>query len=370
MLVEGVRDYAIVILNEDGTIALWNSGAESLTGYAADEVLGKSVRMLYGEHAAEMSVLLDQARQSGRADTEGLRRRKDGSTFWANTIITCMFSDPAKEHLIGYCEITHDLTERKKHEQNLRDMNVNLERLVKERTADLEAANKELEAFSYSVSHDLRAPLRSIDGFAKILLEDFAPKLDADIVRNLEIISRNAIKMGALIDDLLTFSKLNRAPISACEIDMDKLVRQVKDEFLSEKMDDRKINFTLLRMPTAYGDRAMLKQVVVNLISNAVKFTAQEDVAQIEVGSFSKDQSTVFYVKDNGVGFDMKYIGKLFAPFQRLHKSKDFPGTGIGLALVQRIVHRHGGAVWIQSEPNKGTTVYFTLQTPEEYATR
>ncbi len=358
LLVEGVKDYAIVMVQPDGKIASWNTGAEHLTGYRSEETIGKYISILHGSDDAEMSKLLDLARLNGTSEAEGFRRRKDGTQFWGHSVINRLQDRAGR--LIGFSEITRDLTERRSYEQALRDVNVNLERLVQERTADLEAANRELEAFSYSVSHDLRAPLRSIDGFSKVLLEDFGDRLDPEIKRNLDIIIRNATRMGTLIDDLLRFSRLNRTPMITNMSDMRGIALSVFNE-VKEQVPERKVKLTMLTVPPARIDRAMMRQVFHNLLSNAVKFTSNQEEAQIEIGSFCKDAACVYYIKDNGVGFDMKYVGKLFGPFQRLHKSTDFPGSGIGLALVQRIVHRHGGAVWIQSEIDRGTTVYFTV---------
>jgi PAS domain S-box-containing protein len=358
LLVEGVKDYAIVMVEPDGQIASWNTGAEHLTGYRSEEAIGKHVSILYGNDDVEMSKLLDLARLNGTSEAEGFRRRKDGSQFWAHTVINSLQDRSGR--LIGFSEITRDLTERRSYELALRDMNSNLERLVQERTADLEAANRELEAFSYSVSHDLRAPLRSIDGFSKVLLEDFGDRLDPEIKRNLDIIIRNATRMGTLIDDLLRFSRLNRTPMITTIADMRSIALSVFNE-VKEQAPERKIKLTVLSIPAARVDRAMIRQVFHNLLSNAVKFSSNQKEAEIEVGSYRKDAACVYYIKDNGVGFDMKYVGKLFGPFQRLHKSTEFPGSGIGLALVQRIVHRHGGAVWIQSAIDRGTTVYFTV---------
>lgn len=357
-LVDAVRDYAIVMLDENGDVAIWNAGAEHLTGYSASEIVGRPLSLLHDANDINMQDILSESRTKGRAEFEGWRYRKDGTRFWNHSVVSIVSEN---DSFIGYSEIARDLTERRANEQALIDMSMNLERLVRERTADLEAANKELEAFSYSVSHDLRAPLRSIDGFAKVLIEDFGQKLDADMLNNLEIISRNAVKMGVLIDDLLTFSKLNRVPLVTMEVSLQRLAQAVFQELRSEFPDDRKVNLRILDMPSACVDKAMMRQVYHNLLSNALKFSLPKPVAEIEVGSFVEDRNNVFYVSDNGVGFDMRYAHKLFGPFQRLHRSKDFSGTGIGLALVQRIIHRHGGTVWIKGEVDKGTTIYFTI---------
>ena len=235
-----------------------------------------------------------------------------------------------------------------------------LEQHVRDRTAQLEAANKELEAFSYSVSHDLRAPLRAIDGFSRMILEDYIDKLDDEGKRFLNIIQGNTKKMGQLIDDLLVFSRLGRQEIRASGIDMGKLAKAVSEE-LKLAVPERKLKFTINTLIPAQGDQAMIRQVFVNLLSNAVKFTRSTKTSIIEVGGWTEENENIYYVKDNGVGFDMQYVSKLFGVFQRLHSSSEFEGTGVGLAIVQRIIHRHGGRVWAEGEVEKGATFYFTL---------
>jgi two-component system sensor kinase len=223
-----------------------------------------------------------------------------------------------------------------------------------------ESANKELEAFSYSVSHDLRAPLRAISGFSQAVMEDYAPRLDDEGKRYLGLIQENAHRMGRLIDDLLTFSRLGRQQMTESEIDMGSLAKSVFDE-LSTQEPGRKIKFTIKPSPPVSGDHSMIRQVIANLLSNAVKFTRTREEAQIEFGYLPELGDGAYYIKDNGVGFDMQYVGKLFGVFQRLHSISEFEGTGVGLALVYRIVTRHGGRVWAEGIVNQGATFYFTL---------
>jgi two-component system sensor kinase len=227
-------------------------------------------------------------------------------------------------------------------------------------TAQLEASNKELEAFSYSVSHDLRAPLRAIDGFSRVLLEDYIDKLDDEGKRYLNIIGSNTKKMGQLIDDLLLFSRLGRQEIRRSDINMEKLVKTVFEE-LKLAVPERKLQFTINALIPAQGDQAMIRQVFVNLLSNAVKFTRPKETAVIEVDGRSEGDENIYAIRDNGVGFDMKYVNKLFGVFQRLHSSEEFEGTGVGLAIVQRIIHRHGGRVWGEGKVGEGATFYFSL---------
>jgi len=226
-------------------------------------------------------------------------------------------------------------------------------------TAHLEAANKELESFSYSVSHDLRAPLRAIDGYARMILKKQG-EFYQDTLNKFNEIRLNAHKMGQLIDDILAFSQLSRKKMSASELNMVDLIRDVWKE-LNDINPDRKMNLIVNSTPLGCGDAALVRQVYFNLLSNAIKFTKHRDEARIEVAGKVNGNEDVYYVKDNGVGFDMAYYDKLFGVFQRLHSTEDFEGTGIGLALVKRVIYRHGGRVWAEGKINEGATFYFTL---------
>lgn len=245
-------------------------------------------------------------------------------------------------------------------EAEIRQLNTELEQRVTERTVQLEAANKELEAFSYSVSHDLRAPLRAIDGFSHILLEEHAGKLDEEGRRLLSVVRDNAGRMGQLIDDMLQFSRTGRLELNFVLVDMERLVREVVEE-LKPAFAGSKLQLEIESIPPVSGDRAMLHQVFVNLLSNAIKFSQHKEMPKVQVGCSVEGDEAVYYVKDNGAGFDMQYAGKLFGVFQRLHSMEEFEGTGIGLAIVKRIVTRHGGRVWAEGKVNEGATVYFAL---------
>ncbi|MBI5032636.1 MAG: PAS domain S-box protein [Chloroflexi bacterium] len=236
-----------------------------------------------------------------------------------------------------------------------------LEQRVEQRTAELSAANKELEAFSYSVSHDLRAPLRAIDGFSRILMEEHAPQLTPDAQRYLQIVRNNTQNMGQLVDDLLTFSRLSRHPLNRQPVECDKMVHLILQD-LQLEYHNRQVDFKIGELPECQADPALLKQVWINLLSNALKFTRQREMARIEIGSVGQIGNLTYYVRDNGVGFDMQYLHKLFGVFQRLHRAEDYEGTGVGLAIVQRIVTRHGGRIWAESEEGNGATFYFTLE--------
>ncbi len=245
----------------------------------------------------------------------------------------------------------------------VRDSRNKLEQKVQERTAELEAANRELESFSYSVSHDLRAPLRAVAGFSRILREDYGPALSAEARQYLQRVQENAQQMGRLIDDLLAFSRLGRKALARQPVALAEMVQSVLDD-LREDQAGRQVQLKIGQLPVCQADPALLKQVFINLLSNALKFTRHREVAVIEIGSRHKGGAQnipVFFVKDNGAGFDMKYVHKLFGVFQRLHRAEEYEGTGVGLATVQRIIHRHGGRIWAESQLDRGATFYFTL---------
>ena len=246
----------------------------------------------------------------------------------------------------------------------LKEATVSIERRIRKRTTQLEAANNELEAFTYSVSHDLRAPLRAIDGYSRILLEEYEPQLDAEGKRVCSVISESARKMSDLIDDLLAFSRLGRSAVNPSKIDMETLAKSVFQE-LTTPQGRKRINFQVDSAPPVMGDPALLQQVWVNLLSNAIKFSSRQKRAVIRVHGENRENEVVYSVQDNGVGFDMQYADKLFGVFQRLHSVKEFEGNGVGLALVQRVVQRHGGRVWAEGETGKGATFYFALPNKE-----
>jgi light-regulated signal transduction histidine kinase (bacteriophytochrome) len=257
---------------------------------------------------------------------------------------------------VGSVHVGRDITRRKAAEDQLEKQAAQLQ----ERKAQLEEINSELESFSYSISHDLRAPLRAIDGFSRIILRREGDKFDEKTGHQFNLIRDNIKLMGTLIENILSFSRVQKTSVSISVINMDKLAREVWKEIKAVNKE-RKLSFKLKKMQPGYGDPILIRQVLFNLFSNAVKFTKNKKQSAIEMSSYTDDGKTVYCIKDNGAGFDMAHYDKLFGVFQRLHSSEEYEGTGIGLAIVQRIVSRHGGKVWAEGDVNKGATFYFTL---------
>jgi PAS domain S-box-containing protein len=310
------------------------------------------------------SRFLEAIRDKAELSFETRIRRTDGEERWIWGVAEYQIEESdAHPTMAG---IIQDITGRKQTEQEILDLNASLEQRVRERTTQLAAANQELEAFSYSVSHDLRAPLRAVDGFSRMVVEDYSGQLDDEGRRMLGVIRSETQRMGRLIDDLLAFSRLGRQQMQIEQVSMHDLARSVFDEIMSQEPPGRRVHLDLKDIPPAHGTPTMLRQVWVNLIGNAVKFTKNRDPAEIEIGSQRGEQGeTVYYIRDNGAGFDMRFADKLFGVFQRLHSAEEFPGTGVGLALVQRIIHRHGGRIWAVGEVDHGATFHFFLpQTP------
>ncbi len=367
LLVNGVEDYAIFLLDPTGHVVSWNTGAEKIKGYSADEILGSHFSRFYLPEDIESrkpDKELESAALNGRLEDEGWRVRKDGSRFWANVVISAL-RDEAGD-LYGFAKVSRDITDRKNAEE-VKRLNVDLERRVMERTAELAAANKELEAFVYSVAHDLRAPLRHIDGFSNLLADHLGVSLDEGTKHYLESIQGSTRTMGNMVDDLLNLSRVARAELKLQVTGLTSLVDEVLKE-LGPEIKEREIEWKIAALSFVECDPILVKQVFVNLLSNAVKFTRTRPHAIIEVNQVEIDGQSVTFVRDNGVGFSMKYSDKLFGVFQRLHRQEDFEGTGVGLATVQRIVQKHGGRIWADAELNIGATFYFTLVIQEPAA--
>ena len=477
LLVSGVTDYAIFMLDPKGHVITWNAGAERVKGYSAFEILGQHFSRFYSPEDIERGkpdLELKIAAEQGRVEDEGWRVRKDGSRFRANVVITALRDETGR--LRGFGEITWDTTQRRRSEEALqasearfhnfaetsgdaiisadnhgnivyfnpaaerifsyssseivgqplthlmperyhnphwqefdrclrtgeaRVIGKNLELVGKRkdhsefpielslsswetregifftatlsditerkraedetllRTAQLEAANKELEAFSYSVSHDLRAPLRHIDGFCEILTEDLGPDIPSSARNHLQRIRNASKRMGQLVDDLLNLARLGRKELAMQLTSLNGLLEEALADLKTET-EGRRIEWRIGRLPFVECDPGLIKQVLTNLASNAVKFTRSREHAVIEIGHQMSEGCVVIFVRDNGVGFNMKYADKLFGVFQRLHRQEEFEGTGVGLAIVQRILSKHGGRIWSEAELEKGATFYFT----------
>lgn len=351
-------EHALVSITDTaGTIIYANDKFCATSKFSRDELVGQNHRIISsGFHKKEVFRILWKTITSGKPWKGELKNRaKDGTFYWVNTTIIPFLGDNGKPN--QFIAIRTNITERKKAEEEIQKLNV----ILQNRALALEAANQELETFSYSVSHDLRAPLRAVDGFSQMVLADYAERLDSEGKRMLGVIRSEAARMGHLIDDLLTFSRIGRLPVEPVAINMQVLVREIYDELIALE-PEREIRFILHPLPSVLGSESMIRQLWINLINNALKFTANRKVGEIEIGA--KDDvpdGPIYFIKDNGVGFDMRYVGKLFVVFQRLHEQKEFPGTGVGLALVHRIIQRHGGRIWAEAEPERGATFYFTL---------
>ena len=354
----------VIVMDADGRIIDWNKRAEKIFGWRKDEVAGGDMATLviperYREaHWRGFKRFL----QTGEGPVVGTllelsALRKDGSEFPVELSVNVLKTND----VLTFCGFVTDLTERKKAEEEIRAFNTRLEQMVIDRTAELEAANKELESFSYSISHDLRTPLRSIHGYVNILYEEYGPRLDDEAIRLINIVQENSRRMGRLIDDLLAFSRLGRRELSRSRISTQDMVESIIDEYRREEKGSG-ITFIVQRLPPLDADPATIRQVWENLIANAVKYSGNREKPVIEVGAVEEAGQTVYYVKDNGAGFSMDYYDKLFGVFQRLHSDSEFEGTGVGLAIVHRIISKHNGRIWAKSAPDEGATFFFSLE--------
>lgn len=341
-----------------------NAAAVRHYGYAKKEFLTMTLRDI--RPAEDLPALLRNLSESDTEldeTTKWRHRTKDGSLI--DVEITShqlvWLGRPARLVLIN------DITARKRAEEELQELNAELEQRVERRTAELETANNELEAFSYSVSHDLRSPLRTVDGFSQALIEDYGDKLPDEGRRYLQTIREGAQRMGVLIDDLLTFSRLSRLPLQKQCVDMEHMVRETLAELAPENGASRP-EIEIGELPKEHGDPALLKQVWINLVSNALKYSRNRVKPVIEIGWRRENGAGAYFVSDNGTGFNMDYAHKLFGVFQRLHRTDEFEGTGVGLAIVQRVIHRHGGSVWAQAAVDRGATFYFTLEKENQHS--
>ena len=362
--VETAQD-PVVMMDSHERITLWNEAAVRVFGYSREEALGQPLHELLAPHPyrEQIARALPAWQQTGTGAIVGTTRelpalRKDGQEIATELSVSSILMN-REWHAVG---IVRDITARKRAEEEVRRLNAELEQRVHERTAQLEASNKELEAFSYSVSHDLRAPLRHMDGFVKLLQKRVGERLDDTSSRYLHVIAGAAAKMGQLIDDLLAFSRTGRADLRMGRVPLNALVEAARAE-LAPVLAGRRVTWHIGELPTVLGDPHLLQLVWVNLLSNAIKYSSQRPEALIEIGARPADDGyVIIFVRDNGVGFDPQYADKLFGVFQRLHRAGEFEGTGIGLATVRRIIHRHGGEVWAEGVPEQGATFSFSLR--------
>ncbi|MGZ4038291.1 MAG: sensor histidine kinase [Bacteroidia bacterium] len=478
ILIEGVKDYAIVMIDPEGCVSSWNTGAQNITGYNEKEIVGQSISVIYPQEdndRHELEKQLRKARDTGRCESEGWKVKKDGSRFFSNTICTVIYD--MDDNIKGYANVIRDVTAQKHAEEVIRESTeqietiigsapnamvvtdekgniirwnakaettfgwtaaeakgkpmldlifppanggpyADLQRFIKTRAGqllnnvieitarkqngdefpvelgistvksrgeyifivfineitrrkkaeneirranlDLDAANKELEAFTYSVSHDLRAPLRAIHGYTNILAEDFQDKLTDEGRMMMRGVLSNTKKMGQLIDDLLSLSRLGKKELQKKPVDMNLVVKSVIEE-LTRSLPKGKIEFRLHPLPETQADYNLMVQVFTNLISNAIKYSSLKEKPVVEIGVKGEQGEQAYYVSDNGAGFDMAFYNKLFGVFQRLHDANEFEGTGVGLAIVKRIITRHNGKIWAEAQPGKGATFYFTI---------
>ena len=345
------------LFDKTGRFLLWNRNLEKVLGCSAEELARLSTIDLYDElDRPQIRRASRQAFATGSANAEAALVTKNGTRV-PYVVTGLRIEVDGQQTVIG---LGLDISERRHTEQVIRDLNDSLERRVRERTAELEASNQELESFSYSVSHDLRAPLRALHGFSHLLAEEYAHRLDDNALHYLRRIQSASERMGDLIDDLIELARVSRKELKRVTIDLGTLTRELAAP-LRDEAPQRAVAWKIDDDLTAQADPVLIRALLGNLLSNAWKFTAEQELARIEVGVRRSGGETVFHVRDNGAGFEMAYAGKLFQPFQRLHDAKRFAGTGIGLAIVHRIVRRHGGRVWAESTPGQGATFYFTL---------
>ncbi|MCX7013353.1 MAG: PAS domain S-box protein [Candidatus Sumerlaeota bacterium] len=356
-LVEASLD-PLVTISPEGKITDVNQATEQASGVPRERLIGRNFSDYFTEPDKANEGYQTVLREGFVRDYPLTIRHASGSTIDVLYNATVYRNEAGK--IQGVFAAARDITERKRAEEEVRRLNAELEQRVIERTAQLEAANKELEAFSYTVSHDLRAPLRAMDGFSRILLDEHGPALPDEARRCLQIVRQNAQQMGELINDLLAFSRLGRQALAKTTVDVADLAQAAFEDLRAERQG-REVELVVGALPPCRADPTLLKLVLTNLLSNALKFSSGRDRPRIEIGFQAGEAGGSYYVKDNGVGFDMRYADKLFGVFQRLHRAEEYEGTGVGLAIVQRIVHRHGGRVWAESEPDKRATFYFTL---------
>jgi PAS domain S-box-containing protein len=352
----------ILVLDKNGTVKLVNKKGCKILGCKEDEIIGKNwfENFIPEEDKAILRNVHFNITNKNIEKFEIFENyivTKKGEKkliLWNNAVLT-----DSKGEVIATISSGEDITEKKEAEETIKRMNLELEERVMERTKELEILNKDLESFSYSVSHDLKAPLRHIKGFSELLLKN-VDENDSKLKKYAELIYQSSNEMGIMIDKLLEFSRLGRKVLNKTKVDMNGMVKEVK-RFFEDDVKDRNIIWDIQTLPRVLADEELLKMAFTNLISNAIKYTSKNEVTRIEVVCYSRSEEKVIYVRDNGVGFDMNYAENMFGVFQRLHNPADFEGTGIGLAMTKRIINKHGGKIWAESKPGKGATLFFTI---------
>ena len=360
LLMESVKDFAILLIDVDGRVASWNEGATRLLGYGSDEILGQHLARIFVPEDRERGLPdleLRTAALRGRASDDNWLQRKDGSRFWASGVTTPL-RDPDGS-LMGYAKVVRDLTERRLAEESLRKANESLGEQVRARTQELEVRVKELEGFSSSVAHDLRAPLRSIHRFAELLLAE--KPLDPEGTEAAERILEGARTMDALIDHLLTYSRLGDVRLDLRAVDLEAAVREARDGLDLEIRERGAALDVAAPFPAVLADRSFLDQILTNLLTNALKFTAPGVKPRVRVRAERRGESVRVIVEDNGIGVAPEHQERIFLPFERLHGAHDYPGTGIGLAIVRKAARRLGGAVGVDSAPGRGSRFWVDL---------
>lgn len=352
-MVEAVRDYAIIFLEPDGRIATWNKGAERIKGYRAEEIVGRHFSIFYtpsdiatGKPDKELRI----AASAGRFEDEDWRVRKDGSRFWANVVVTALRDGSG--NINGFVKITRDLTARKEAEDQIRRY-----------AEDLKRSNQELEHFAYVASHDLQEPLRTVSSFSQLLASRYAGKLDKDADEFIDFVVDGAKRMQTLINDLLAFSRIGTRGNPFAPVACEDIVNAARAN-LDVAIEESRASITHDSLPSVVGDRTQLTQLFQNLFGNAIKFRRDEEPPRVHVSAGLDAGVWHFSVRDNGIGIAPQYFDRIFIIFQRLHGREEYPGTGIGLALCKKIVERHGGRMWVNSESGRGSTFHFTI--PDE----